>query len=163
MTKSQLIDRIAQKAPHVPRREIEQIVNVVFDSMSGALLKEQRIEIRGFGSFSIRTRPARQGRNPKTGERVSVPMRRTLSFIVGTELKDRINRSPDASEPLAAAPAEPGIADPRVPQQGADIVAGRFQALVDQVLALELEQDVRAALQIEAKRHLTLRKPVRQP
>jgi integration host factor subunit beta len=127
MTKSQLIDRIAQKAPHVPRREIEQIVNVVFDSMSGALLKEERIEIRGFGSFSIRTRPARQGRNPKTGERVSVPMRRTLSFIVGKELKDRINRSPDGSEPLVAAPAEPEF----VPAEASEAAALASQATAD--------------------------------
>ncbi|MFL5320631.1 MAG: integration host factor subunit beta [Myxococcaceae bacterium] len=91
MTKSQLIELIAERAPRVPRREIERIVNAVFDSMSESLQEGERIEIRGFGSFGVKTRPARQGRNPKTGEQVSVPLRRTPFFTVGKELKDRLN------------------------------------------------------------------------
>lgn len=91
MTKSQLIDAISRRAPHVPRREVESIVNAVFDAMNESLQRGERIEIRGFGSFGVKTRPARQGRNPKTGEQVSVPLRRTPFFTVGKELKERLN------------------------------------------------------------------------
>ena len=62
MTKSQLIDAIAERAPNVPRREVESIVNAVFESMNESLQRSERIEIRGFGSFGVKTRPARQGR-----------------------------------------------------------------------------------------------------
>jgi integration host factor subunit beta len=91
MTKSQLIDRIAQRAPHVPRRDIERIVNTVFDSMVDALRRAERIEIRGFGSFAVKIRHAREGRNPRTGERVRVPRRLTPYFTPGKELRDRLN------------------------------------------------------------------------
>lgn len=91
MTKSQLIDAISARAPHVPRREVESIVNAVFDAMNESLRRGERIEIRGFGSFGVKTRPARQGRNPKTGEQVAVPLRRTPFFTVGKELKERLN------------------------------------------------------------------------
>lgn len=97
MTKSQLIEAIAERAPRVPRREIERIVNAVFDSMCESLQNGERIEIRGFGSFGVKTRPARQGRNPKTGQQVSVPHRRTPFFTVGKELKDRLN--PELEQP----------------------------------------------------------------
>jgi integration host factor subunit beta len=103
MTKSQLIERIAEKAPDVPRREVEAIVNAVFDCMVEALRQGQRIEIRGFGSFAVKTRRPREGRNPKTGQRVSVPERRTLSFTVGKELRDRLNPDqPAVAQPAAA-------------------------------------------------------------
>ncbi len=100
MTKSQLIDLIADKAPQVPRREVEAIVNAVFDCMLETLVRGERIEIRGFGSFSVKVRNAREGRNPKTGEKVKVPERRTLAFTVGKELRDRLNRdsAPEAAE-----------------------------------------------------------------
>jgi len=91
MTKSQLIDLIAGKAPQVPRREVEAIVNAVFDAMVAALADGERIEIRGFGSFVVKLRRAREGRNPKTGVKVQIPERRTLSFTVGKELRDRLN------------------------------------------------------------------------
>ena len=91
MTKSQLIDRIAEKLPSVPRRDVEQIVNTVFDSMVEALRQERRIEIRGFGSFGVKIREAREGRNPKTGQKVAVPRRRTPFFTVGKELRERLN------------------------------------------------------------------------
>jgi integration host factor subunit beta len=91
MTKSQLIDRIAERAPHVPRREVERIVNTVFDSMVDALRRVERIEIRGFGSFAVKVRHAREGRNPRTGERVRVPRRLSPYFAPGKELRDRLN------------------------------------------------------------------------
>ncbi|MBX5481080.1 MAG: integration host factor subunit beta [Myxococcaceae bacterium] len=91
MTKSQLIERISRKLPHVPRCEVERIVNTVFDSMVEALKREDRIEIRGFGSFAVKVRKAREARNPRTGAKVHVPRRLTPYFTVGKELRDRLN------------------------------------------------------------------------
>lgn len=102
MTKSQLIERIAQQAPHLPPRRIEAIVNATFAQMTEALRTGERIELRGFGCFTVRTRRARRGRNPRTGESVAVPRRVALSFAAGKELRERIHR---ASEPEAPAPA----------------------------------------------------------
>lgn len=101
MTKSQLIEAIAARAPHVPRPQVEGIVNAVFEAMAGALQRGQRIEIRGFGSLSVKVRPARTGRNPKTGKQVFVPERRTLNFVCGKELRERLN------------PPMPALAEPR--------------------------------------------------
>ena len=119
MTKSQLIERIARRAPKAPRREVEAIVNTVFDTMVDALKNEQRIEIRGFGSFAVKVREPREGRNPKTGKKVEVPRRRAPYFTVGKELRDRLNPAPALAAqptgysqgestrhaPMAAAPA----------------------------------------------------------
>jgi integration host factor subunit beta len=91
MTKNQLIECIAERAPQLARRDVERMVNTVFDAMVGALRREQRIEIRGFGSFAVRVRDARQARNPRTGESVRVPRRLTPYFTVGKELRDRLN------------------------------------------------------------------------
>jgi integration host factor subunit beta len=101
MTKSQLIDRIAERAPHVPRRDVEAIVNAVFEQMTDALKAERRIELRGFGVFGVRVREAHAGRNPKTGESVQVPARRNAFFTPGKELRDRLN--PAAALPLQRA------------------------------------------------------------
>lgn len=107
MTKSQLIDSIAARAPHVPRREVERIVNTVFDAMVQALKREQRIEIRGFGSFAVKVREQREARNPRTGDKVRVPRRLTPYFTVGKELRDRLNPpsllDPDTTEPAGLA------------------------------------------------------------
>ncbi|HEX8701026.1 MAG TPA: integration host factor subunit beta [Myxococcaceae bacterium] len=102
MTKSQLIERIAQQAPHVSPRRIESIVNAIFEQMAESLRTGERIELRGFGCFTVKTRSARMGRNPKTGETVSVPRRVALSFAAGKELRQRIN-------PTAAAEVGPRI------------------------------------------------------
>jgi integration host factor subunit beta len=99
MTRSELIERIVARAPHVPRREVEAIVHAVFDCMCQALVAGKRIELRGFGVFSLRTRRARTGRNPKTGQSVSVPARRTLSFAAGKELRERLNAPPATAAP----------------------------------------------------------------
>ncbi|AKQ66501.1 Integration host factor beta subunit [Myxococcus hansupus] len=108
MTRSELIERIVERAPHVPRREVEAIVHAVFDEMSRALVAGKRIELRGFGVFAVRTRRARTGRNPKTGERVLVPTRRTLSFSAGKELRERLNAPPATAESLGVAPPPDG-------------------------------------------------------
>ncbi len=108
MTRSELIERIVERAPHVPRREVEAIVHAVFDEMSQALVAGKRIELRGFGVFAVRTRRARTGRNPKTGERVLVPTRRTLSFSAGKELRERLNAPPVTAEGSGVAPHPDG-------------------------------------------------------
>jgi integration host factor subunit beta len=92
MTKSQLIALIAQKAPHVPPRRVEAIVNAVFECMTQAMRAGERIELRGFGCFAVKSRPARLGRNPKTGAAVQLPQRTAVSFSAGKELRERLNR-----------------------------------------------------------------------
>lgn len=77
--------------PHLSARDVEIVVNTIFDSMTDALGKGDRIEIRGFGSFSVRHRRARQGRNPKTGDSIAVPPKRVPFFTVGHELRERVN------------------------------------------------------------------------
>jgi integration host factor subunit beta len=91
MTKSGLIQVVAGKMPHLSARDVEIVVNTIFDAMTHALDVGDRIEIRGFGSFSVRHRRARQGRNPKTGESIAVPPKRVPFFTVGHELKKRVN------------------------------------------------------------------------
>lgn len=102
MTKSQLIDRVSEKLPRVPRRDIETIVHTVFESMLDTLRHEQRIEIRGFGSFAVKIRDPRDGRNPKTGQKVHVPRRRIPYFTVGKDLRDRLNPQRPEGPPASA-------------------------------------------------------------
>ena len=91
MTKSDLILRLAEKYPHLLQRDIERIVNTVFDEISNALARNSRVELRGFGAFSIKQREARQGRNPRTGENVSVSEKFVPFFKTGKQLRDRLN------------------------------------------------------------------------
>ena len=102
MTKSQLISLISRKAPHVSLKRIEAIVNAVFECMTEALRAGERIELRGFGCFAVKSRPARVGRNPKTGAPVSLPPRAAISFSAGKELRERLN-------PTRSLPRRPGI------------------------------------------------------
>ena len=91
MTKSDLIERVARRLPHISKKDTEVVVNTVFDRMTEVLCRGERIEIRGFGSFQVKIREAREGRNPKTGEEVRIPRKRTPFFKVGKELKERID------------------------------------------------------------------------
>jgi integration host factor subunit beta len=86
VTKSQLIEIVATRLQHV-----EVIVETIFGCMTDALARDERIEIRGLGSFVSKIRESREGRNPKTGDKVSVPKKRTPFFTVGKELKERVN------------------------------------------------------------------------
>ncbi|WP_063769196.1 integration host factor subunit beta [Hyalangium minutum] len=116
MTKSQLIERIAEKAPHVPLRRIEAIVNAVFERMTQALQAGQRIELRGFGCFTVKVRPARSCRNPKTGASVSLQQRSTVTFAAGKELRERLNRVRALPQSRAREPAHlPPSPHPREP------------------------------------------------
>ena len=91
MTKRDLIDEVNKMFPHLSRRDSEVIINAVFDSMADALGHGERIEIRGFGSFVLKHRRAREGRNPKSGEIVSVAAKRVPFFKVGKELRLRVD------------------------------------------------------------------------
>jgi integration host factor subunit beta len=106
MTKSGLIEKVAELTPHVSKKDTEIVVNTIFDSMTEALKKGERIEIRGFGSFQVKVREAREGRNPKTGEEVQIPAKRTPFFKVGKELKERVNEGRTAA-PRAGAKRAP--------------------------------------------------------
>lgn len=91
MTKSELILRLAELSPHLYQRDVERIVTAVFDEISGALSRGDRVELRGFGAFSVRRRGPRIGRNPRTGEAVHVAEKCIPYFKTGKELRDRLN------------------------------------------------------------------------
>ncbi len=90
MTKADLIDEVA-KVSNLTKKESETIVNTVFENITEALVKGDKVELRGFGSFRIRHRNARKGRNPKTGTSVSVPEKRVPFFKVGKRLREHVN------------------------------------------------------------------------
>ncbi len=96
MTKSELIDEITAQTPGIPRHDVEIVVNTIFDSMTLALARHDRIEIRGFGAFVAKLRGSRAARNPRTGEKVSVPKKWVPFFTVGKELRERINQTKPA-------------------------------------------------------------------
>ena len=91
MTKSELIQALARDNPHLYYRDIERIVSTVFDEIVEALERGDRVELRGFGAFSVKDRKARLGRNPRTGDPVRVPEKRVPFFKSGKELRDRVN------------------------------------------------------------------------
>lgn len=93
MTKSELIDRLVERQTHMSHRDIELAVKLLLDSVSDELSTAGRIEIRGFGSFSVHERPARVGRNPKTGESVQIPKKHVPHFKPGKEMRERVNES----------------------------------------------------------------------
>lgn len=93
MTKSELIEVLARKQKHLPTKDVELAVKHLLDLMSDALASGQRIEIRGFGSFSLHFRPARMGRNPKTGDAVALAGKYVPHFKPGKDLRDRVNEN----------------------------------------------------------------------
>ncbi len=103
MTKRGLIEELVRLYPRFSRRDAEVMVNAVFDSLAEALRRGDRIEIRGFGSFVVKQREAREGRNPRTGRRVSVAAKRVPFFKVGKELRVRVDGDETESTPAAAA------------------------------------------------------------
>ncbi|HAA91958.1 MAG TPA: integration host factor subunit beta [Rhodospirillaceae bacterium] len=92
MTKSQLIQRIAELNPHLYQRDVERIVSTIFDEISTALANGNRVELRGFGAFSVKHRDARLGRNPRTGETVNVAKKAVPFFKTGKKLREMLNR-----------------------------------------------------------------------
>ncbi len=93
MIKSELIDKISETNPHLLQRDIEKIVNVIFDEITDALARGERVELRGFGAFSVKHRPSRTGRNPRTGETVEVEEKYVPFFKTGKELRERLNKN----------------------------------------------------------------------
>lgn len=91
MIKSELIQKLADENPHLFQRDVERIVAAVFDEIADALARGDRVELRGFGAFSVKQRDARVGRNPRTGESVDVPEKRAPFFKTGKDLRDRMN------------------------------------------------------------------------
>jgi len=93
MTKSELIQRLAEQNPHLFQRDVERIVATILDEITSALSRGDRVELRGFGAFSVKHRGARIGRNPRTGESVSVAEKVVPYFKTGKELRERLNTS----------------------------------------------------------------------
>ncbi len=91
MTKSELIQRMADRNPHLYLRDVETIVNTIFDEITDALVSGDRVELRGFGAFSVKKREARVGRNPRTGESVQVEPKSIPFFKTGKLLRQRLN------------------------------------------------------------------------
>lgn len=91
MTKSELVDKLVEVNGILSRKESEAIISIVFDSMCDALKSGEKVEIRGFGSFTIRDREAREARNPKSGEIVKIASKKTPFFKTGKELRERVN------------------------------------------------------------------------
>ncbi|MGQ3890726.1 integration host factor subunit beta [Legionella sp. CNM-4043-24] len=96
MIKSQLIESLAAKMTHLPEKQVNDSINVILGLMSEALVNGQRIEIRGFGSFSLHYRPPRNAHNPKTGEKVITEAKYSPHFKPGKELKERVDASRDS-------------------------------------------------------------------
>ena len=92
MTKSELILHLAEKNPHLYQRDVERIVSTIFEEIANALARGDRVELRGFGAFSVKHRPARTGRNPRTGAHVSVEQKSVPFFKTGKEMRERLNK-----------------------------------------------------------------------
>jgi integration host factor subunit beta len=91
MIKSELVQRIATANPHLYQRDVELIVNAILDEITEALTRGDRVELRGFGAFSVKQRPARVGRNPRTGDKVPVKEKVVPFFKTGKEMRERLN------------------------------------------------------------------------
>ena len=95
MIKSELVQRIADRNPHLYLRDVEKIVNAILDEITAALARGDRVELRGFGAFSVKHRDARVGRNPRTGAHVSVDEKAVPFFKTGKEMRERLNEGFD--------------------------------------------------------------------
>jgi integration host factor subunit beta len=91
MIRSELIQKVAEENPHLYQRDVEKIVNTIFEEIINAMANGQRVELRGFGAFSVKQRDARVGRNPRTGEAVQVEQKHVPFFKTGKLLRDRLN------------------------------------------------------------------------
>ena len=103
MTKSELILRLAEMNPHLFQRDVERIVSTIFDEVAKALARGDRVELRGFGAFSVKRRAQRTGRNPRTGEAVDVAAKAIPYFKTGKQLRDRLNGEESSDDAEGAA------------------------------------------------------------
>ncbi len=102
MTRAELIEELARRNPHLLQRDAEAIVSTVFEEITAALSRGDRVELRGFGAFTTKSRQPRIGRNPRTGEAVPVAAKRLPFFKAGKELRERINRGSKTAKPSQA-------------------------------------------------------------
>ncbi len=102
MIKSELVLKIAEQNPHLYQRDVENIVNAILDTIADALARGDRVELRGFGAFSVKKRDARTGRNPRTGETVSVSEKVTPVFKTGKDMRLRLNAGKAEPRKVAA-------------------------------------------------------------
>ncbi|MEL6299602.1 MAG: integration host factor subunit beta [Pseudomonadota bacterium] len=109
MIKSELINRIAAVNPHLFHRDVEKIVNVVLDEIVEALSRGERVELRGFGAFTVKHRAARTGRNPRTGDSVEVDEKYVPFFKTGKELRERLNSGAAPDNPAEQQSASPTV------------------------------------------------------
>src|SRR3569623_955025 len=103
MIKSELVQRIAEHIPHLYQRDVENIVNAILEEIVSALSRGDRVELRGFGAFSVKHRPARAGRNPRTSEHVQVEQKSVTFFKTGKEMRELLNRNSNGHDEEAAA------------------------------------------------------------
>ena len=110
MIKSELVQRIAEHNPHLYQRDVENIVNAILDEIVAALARGDRVELRGFGAFSVKHRPARAGRNPRTGAHAGRSEERSV-FKTGKEMREQLNRDAGALTPARSATDARGETD----------------------------------------------------
>jgi integration host factor subunit beta len=99
MIKSELVQRISEQNPHLYQRDVENIVNAILGEIIAAMARGDRVELRGFGAFSVKQRPARTGRNPRTGAHVAVDQKCVPFFKTGKEMRERLNRPGEPANP----------------------------------------------------------------
>jgi len=118
MIKSELIEKIADANPHLFQRDVELIVNVIFDEIITSLSRAERVELRGFGAFSVKQRPSRSGRNPRTGEQVIVGEKFVPYFKTGKELRLRMNNHSETKAKVKSPPKARKKKSPAVRETG---------------------------------------------
>ena len=91
MTKKDLVEKVQERLKDYPKKDVVFAVNIIFQTMTDALIRNERVDVRGFGNFTVRSRNSREGRNPKTGAIIDVPSRKVPFFRVGKELKKLVN------------------------------------------------------------------------
>ena len=117
MTKAELVEDVA-RAAELTKKDAERLVEIVFESIIETLNHGEKIELRGFGSFRVRERGARRGRNPKTGAPVDIPAKRVPYFKPGKELKELINEEPSGDGATSPSASEPGPSTPEAGETG---------------------------------------------
>ena len=106
MIKSELVQRISSQNPHLYQRDVENIVNAILGEIVAAMARGDRVELRGFGAFSVKKREPRTGRNPRTGEQVAVASKRVPYFKTGKDLRDRLNKEVQRALGAGGVPSE---------------------------------------------------------
>lgn len=125
MTKAELVEDVA-RAAELTKKDAERLVEIVFESIIDTLNQGEKIELRGFGSFRVRERGARRGRNPKTGDPVDIPAKRVPYFKPGKELKELINEEPVSSPTISSSPSS----DTGATSEGGDNSGGQTPPLM---------------------------------